>query len=336
MAEIFRFAHSGGNVLTGMIFDRGASNDGALNNNGLLNHAAPKANPMPEVMFSPGNGFPVQIYEALFSRLEFPGQVHALNIRGFGGSAVPSEFPGWEPLKADVRAYVAQNLSPPVILVGHSLGAMLCLQVAAESPGLVTGLVLMEPIARGRRGDPWPKARLGDGRSLIGLTRVRRNHWPSREEAAKFFSANESYRDWHPEALEAFLSHGLTGFREDGAEEDGTGEGGNGRDGAGRGGLRLACPPWLEAGFYELEPGDMLFQWAESCQCPAVLMMGADSVVVHAGGMEDLARAFGVGTLITLPGGHTFPMGHPLATARALDRALAMLGGEVGPAAVKT
>ena len=96
----------------------------------------------------------------------------------------------------------------------------------------------------------------------------------------------------------------------------------------------MACPPWLEADFYELEPGGMLFQWAERCQCPAVLLMGADSEVVHAGGMEELTRAFGVATLFTLPGGHTFPMEHPLETARVLGGALAMLRGETGGAAV--
>ncbi len=325
MAEIFRFAHAGGKVLTGMTFDGSAGNEVVEVNNGLEVDTGLAVNTVPEVMFSPGNGFPVQIYRALFSRLEFPGKVHALNVRGFGGSAVPSEFPGWEPLKADVHAYISQNLSPPVILAGHSLGAMLCLQVAAETPGLVSGLVLMEPIARGRRGDPWPKARLNDGRSLIDLTRMRRNHWPSREEAAKFFATNKSYRDWHPEVLEAFLSHGLTEV----------GKGGAGKGGLRQSGLQLACPPWLEADFYELEPGEMLFQWAERCQCPAVLMMGADSVVVHAGGMEDLTRAFGVGTLFTLPGGHTFPMQHPLETARVLGRALTMLRGEVAADAVK-
>ena len=328
MAESFRFAPSGGIVLTGMTFQTGAGNDvlevngtvveNTVAENTVAENTVPE-NTVPEVMFSPGNGFPVQIYGALFSRVNFSSQVHALNVRGFGGSAVPSEFPGWEPLKADMRAYIAQNLSPPVILAGHSLGAMLCLQVAAEAPSLVSGLVLMEPIARGRRGDPWPTARLSDGRSLIGLTRMRKNRWPSREEAATFFATNKSYRDWHPEALEAFLSHGLI-------EAVG--------DGAGQGGLQLACPPWLEADFYALEPGELLFQWAERCQCPAVLMMGAESVVVHAEGMEDLTNAFGVGALLTLPGGHTFPMQHPLETARALSRALAMLRGEGGARAV--
>lgn len=320
MAEIFRFAHSGGIILTGVTFDCGAGKDGLEVSNELEADTAPEEKTKPRVMFSPGNGFPVQIYGALFSRLDYPGTVNGLNVRGFGGSAVPAEFPGWEPLKADVRAYISQNLSPPVILAGHSLGAMLCLQVAAETPDLVSGLVLMEPIVRGRRGDPWPTARLSDGRSLIDLTRMRRNHWASREEAEEFFATNKSYRDWHPEVMEAFLSHGLT-------EASG--------GGAGEGGLQLACPPWLEADFYELEPGEMLFEWAERCPCPAVLMMGADSTVAHAGGMEDLTRAFGVGTLFTLPGGHTFPMLHPLETARVLGRALTMLRGGMDATGVK-
>ena len=151
--------------------------------------------------------------------------------------------------------------------------------MAADTPWLVSGLVLMEPIVRGRREEAWPKARLMDGRSLIDLTRVRRNHWPSREEAARFFSNNKNYRDWHPEVLEAFLSHGLAE-----AVEGGTGEEGAGQGGLRPRGLQLACPPWLEADFYELEPGEMLFQWAERCQCPVVLIMGADSEVVHPGG----------------------------------------------------
>ena len=49
------------------------------------------------------------------------------------------------------RLFAGIKCGPPVWLIGHSLGGGLALKLAAEMPELFRGLVLLAPIALGRR-----------------------------------------------------------------------------------------------------------------------------------------------------------------------------------------
>ena len=70
-----------------------------------------------------------------------------LDLRGHGASSKPenpSEY-GWDDYAADVTALIRQAGYPRVTLLGHSLGALTALLVAAELPERVETLILEDP-----------------------------------------------------------------------------------------------------------------------------------------------------------------------------------------------
>jgi pimeloyl-ACP methyl ester carboxylesterase len=262
----------------------------------------------PALVFSPGNGFPVETYLPLLSRLPPGVEVHGLNPPGLGGSQAPQALDDWDKLVDDLRAYMRDRARPPVVLGGHSLGAGLSLRLAAESPELVCGLLLLDPLVRAPRREPWPVPRPEDGPTLVDRTRTRRERWPSRSEAEAALSASVGYRHWAPGPLAAFLAHGLIDVPGDG--------------------VRLACPPWLEVRIYETPPREEMFDLAERVRCPAAILRGAGSPVVHPQGLEELADALPVAAVLTVKGSHTFPMEEPTAAGDALAAAWRIVVGE--------
>lgn len=60
---------------------------------------------------------------------------------------------GVEPSLAGLTGWVAQALrGQPTVLIGHSLGGMIALQIAREAPKLVRGLVLVETLSDAKLG----------------------------------------------------------------------------------------------------------------------------------------------------------------------------------------
>jgi pimeloyl-ACP methyl ester carboxylesterase len=91
--------------------------------------------------------------------------VHALDFRGHGGSnRVPGEYLVTD-YAHDTVAFVRAEIHQPVLIYGHSLGAMVALAVAAALPGLVRGIVLEDPPfhTMGRRvaQTPWQALFMG-------------------------------------------------------------------------------------------------------------------------------------------------------------------------------
>jgi pimeloyl-ACP methyl ester carboxylesterase len=251
-------------------------------------------------VFTQANGLPVQCYRAACGEVAALAEVHALNSRGNGGSDVPAALPDWDLPLADLRGYIERTFGEPVLLIGHSFGAILSLRLAAEAPHLVRGLLLLEPVILAGRGEDWAALRKLHGQAMIDAALRRRDRWPSRKEAEERLRGRGIYAGWAEPALRAFLEHGLL------------------PEGAG---VKLACPPWLEAATYGTHPGTKMFAWAERMRLPAVLFRGASSDAVHPGAMAEMASLMGAEVAV-MPGGHTFPMEHPRETARTLAGAL--------------
>lgn len=71
-------------------------------------------------------------------------RVHTLDHRGHGGSARGDRYLVCD-YAADTRDVVAREFSEPVVIHGHSLGALVAISVAAALPGRVAAIVLEDP-----------------------------------------------------------------------------------------------------------------------------------------------------------------------------------------------
>lgn len=76
-----------------------------------------------------------------------PGwRLHALDLRGHGGSSRAPSYLVTD-YAGDVAAFVRARFQHPVVIYGHSLGALVAAAVAADVPELVQGVILEDPPA---------------------------------------------------------------------------------------------------------------------------------------------------------------------------------------------
>jgi hypothetical protein len=81
---------------------------------------------------------------------------------------------------------------------------------------------------------------------------------------------------------------------------------------------------------YEGRPGAEIFVWAEQARAPAVILRGRESTQCPSANAEDLAKAYRLGSVLSVKGAHTFPMEQPEETGRVLAMALTILAGGAG------
>ena len=79
--------------------------------------------------------------------------VYALDLRGHGQSGHVADGYRWSEFAKDSVAFLRSCLAEPAILVGHSMGANIAIEVAASAPEAVKALVLEEPVLYAHRGE---------------------------------------------------------------------------------------------------------------------------------------------------------------------------------------
>ncbi len=123
----------------------------------LLRYQIAALEPLPlHVVEAPGAGPPLVILHGLTgSHAEFvhlvPGlcaqaQSYLLDLRGHGQSGRVEQGYHLADYGRDVATFVQQVVRQPAVLLGHSLGGLVALWVAANAPHLLRGLVLAEPL----------------------------------------------------------------------------------------------------------------------------------------------------------------------------------------------
>jgi pimeloyl-ACP methyl ester carboxylesterase len=94
-----------------------------------------------------------QDFLSIMPLLAFRYHLYALDFRGHGRSGrVPCRY-RLEDYSRDTIAFLRQQVGEPAVLLGHSLGGMVAVQVAAQAPDTVRALVLEDPPLFAVRGE---------------------------------------------------------------------------------------------------------------------------------------------------------------------------------------
>lgn len=97
------------------------------------------------VIFLPGFTCPGSVFDETIAHLDKSYETHVISYAGFNGIS-PIKMPWYEAIKKETLAYIqAQKLSN-VRIVGHSMGGMLAIDLAAELPGKVHSIVAVDAL----------------------------------------------------------------------------------------------------------------------------------------------------------------------------------------------
>jgi len=214
------------------------------------------------------------------------------DLRGHGRSDSPPHDVGLEELVDDLFGVLEALAVPRAMLVGLSLGGLVCLRAAARRPERVAGLALLATPAlpetmesrRRRLGTLEAMGRLGRRRVLRGM-------------AGWLFGV--STRRHSPEVVEAWL---------DGMEK------------ADPIGIRRTAHAAL--GRPDVRP------WLGHVRVPALVVVGAEDGLVSSEDVSALARHLPGAIVSEVPGaGHLVPLERPQALGAALARWIASVHG---------
>ena len=263
------------------------------------------------VVYSHANSYPAGCYRILFDLWRDAGYtVHALPKVGHDPRYPVTS--NWPHLVDELEAFVAATVQPkePISFVGHSLGGVLSLMLAARRPEWAARVVQLDsPFIRG-----WRRELLRWGK-LTGLAwrvppasiaQQRRDHWPDRAAVERHFGSKPLFQAWDPRVLADYID---CGFEPDPV----------------RGGLRLAFHREVETRIYAGLP-HTLPHVARRLKAPVGFIAGTRSVEMRQGGLDATRRFIGPARFREIEGTHLFPFEKPEATAGAVLALLQDLG----------
>lgn len=103
----------------------------------------------PDVVLIPGLSTPRAVWDATAARLKGKYRLHIVQIRGFGDAAgINADGPILEPMMREVANYIEDCLTgqgrPAPAIIGHSMGGLTGLMVAARAPDKVGRLMIVD------------------------------------------------------------------------------------------------------------------------------------------------------------------------------------------------
>ena len=252
----------------------------------------------PPTLLCHPTGFHGRVWAPVAERLIAAGRsVWSLDFRGHGDSGEePDGTYHWERFADDALA-VAHDVGiaghPDLVAVGHSKGGAALLLGEEREPGTYARLWLFEPIV-------FP-TRMADNRGnpLAEGARRRRRVWASRDEAYENYARKRPLSTLHPDALRAYVDHGLRDL------PDGT--------------VELKCHPEHEAAVYSMGAMHTLWDRLGNITAPTTIACGEITDTITPQYATEIASRIPGATMLSMTGlGHFGPIEDPDATTAAI------------------
>jgi len=280
--------------------------------------ARPLPSGTPLVLFFHGNSFPASTYQVMLNELRRRGlQVHTLEKIGHN-PAYPVTS-NWPHLVEEVHAFAQPLVDAhpgPVVLVGHSLGGMLSLMLAALYPELAHAVVMVDaPAVAGWQANLLhlsKKLSFAAKYSPGAVSKKRRHQWGSLDEVRQHFASKKNFARWHPQALEDYVQHGTQEVKVDGQIR-----------------RELSFSREIETLIYNTVPHNLerLIK-RHPLTCPISLVAARHSREMKLAGIE-FTKRITKGRITVIDGTHLVPMESPVATAAAVEAAILNMLGPV-------
>ena len=163
------------------------------------------------LVFAHANGYPPEAYRSLLEPLTDDFDVYTVEHRPFWSNQHPPKFLPWTQYSADLIDSLDASVSGPVVLVGHSMGAAISLQVAMARPDLCSKLVVIDPVLV-----PWgwwfvnQVLMRGLGRDLPMVTKAqnRPHEFSGYQEAFDFYRSKRPFGGISDEVLWDYVRAG--------------------------------------------------------------------------------------------------------------------------------
>lgn len=266
--------------------------------------ARPRGTVRGTLLIAHATGFHGRAYAPLaqeLANLEPALRIEAPDLRGHGDADAPVPLSyQWDGFADDVLAVLDQldlAADGPLWGFGHSMGGAALIRAELRRPGSFAGIVGFEPIV-------YPPVELDvAGSHLVAAARKRKGSFPSLEAALENYSTKKALAALRPDALEAYVRHGLRDTP-DGAVE-------------------LKLPGEQEAQVFSMSLAHDTFERLTELGCPLIVLHGRIEPGQAAEASPAIAERAPRGRAVAMPDlGHLGPLQDPVAVAREILEAM--------------
>ena len=252
---------------------------------------------LPLLIFSHATGFNAQTYTSLLAPLTDQFRIIALDQRGHGLSTASkdlSDLKGWDTYRDDLVG-VLELLGEPAFLSGHSMGGTVSLLAAAEVPGLVRAMLLLDPVMIPSKAAwvialrswlNWPiQSPLSKGAAR------RRATFDSREAMFESYQGRGAFTTWPDAFIQDYIAGGTT------------------LDEAGR--ATLTCAPAWESKTFTMA-SHQIWRRIQKVQCPTRILFAETGSTLRIGAADTIRTRQPDWPMEMVEGStHFLPMEHP-------------------------
>jgi pimeloyl-ACP methyl ester carboxylesterase len=244
--------------------------------------------------FSHATGFCAMTYEPLAARLRPHLRVIGMDDRGHGLTTAPAyvrKLKDWDVFALDLEQFL-ESMGEPMVLMGHSRGAVASLLLAAKRPELVKALVLIDPTILPFSWMWWwylaKKAGVAKFVPIAYRAARRKNSWPDSRAVKESYKRKGPFINWSEGFLEGYLAHGTV------------------KNAEGR--IRLSCDPAWESRCFSTCSHDV-WRFIPTLTMPTILIYGEKSDICLPPAVKRFRRKLPNAKIVGLKGtSHFVPM----------------------------